>query len=54
MNYVTFNQDYSYLAVGMYIRCCSPPVALGVLTENWARDIEGIPYLHDRSICQEL
>lgn len=49
MNFVTFNQDYSYLAVGT---CDLALLDWRQLT--LARHIERVPHLYDRPLCQEL
>lgn len=50
MNFVTFNQDYSYLAVGKtyFLRV----LPRHFLTRN--SDFQGIPYIYDRPLRQKL
>lgn len=56
MNFVTFNQDYSYLAVGELFppRSAYQAACKGSRQLTPASDREGIPYLYHRTICQEL
>lgn len=49
MNFVTFNQDYSHLAVGM-----SPYVCRTGLFLTSRRDIKRVPDFHDGPLHQEL
>lgn len=59
MNFVTFNQDYSYLAVGTHASTLFRVNQL-IMHVPWLRltsvdsDAERIPYLHDGSLCEEL
>ena len=51
MNFVTFNQDYSYLAVGEL----SPVVTrIRAYLLTPASHRQGIPHIHNRSLCEEL
>lgn len=50
MNFVTFNQDYSYLAVGK--PCFLLVLLRHFLTRN--SHFQGLPYIYDRPLRQKL
>lgn len=50
MNFVTFNQDYSHLAVGEYLLSYEAIL----LSDNPIRHVKGIPYIHNWPILQML
>ena len=50
MNFVTFNQDYSHLAVGEYFFCAQHRSQLKHLVSNITR----LPNIHDRSLLKML